>query len=159
MYIPAVLKGLEYVASSKLANENHSHTMSHGPCFLSAMPGAIQAMDSLIAKGTPMHETNDALETHVLPCAEAVLAGTLALMTGHAQCGCKNQKRMMASKISANLAGIDSLTGLSPNFKIVMQRLQAHWERLAATEYSAALHADGMPTDSPAAHAPPALVQ
>lgn len=33
-------------------------------------------------------------EEHVMPCAEAMLAGTLALMTGHAQsaCACATQR-------------------------------------------------------------------
>jgi hypothetical protein len=44
-----------------------------------------------------------AADAQGLPLAEALLAGTLALMTGHAQACCEGQRALMAKKIIANL--------------------------------------------------------
>lgn len=70
-------------------------------------------------------------EEYVMPSAEAVLAGTLALMTGHAQSTCAHQQGLMAAKIGANLWVLASHPILSPNFQAVAERMRAHWTVLA----------------------------
>lgn len=69
-------------------------------------------------------------EEHVMPCAEAMLAGTLALMTGHAQSTCATQRDLMGRKIRSNLFFLGQHPGLSPSFRTVLQRMQQHWSAL-----------------------------
>lgn len=69
-------------------------------------------------------------EEHVLPCTEAMLAGTLALMTGHAQSACATQRDLMGRKIRSNLFFLGQHPGLSPSFRTVLQRMHQHWDVL-----------------------------
>lgn len=62
-----------------------------------------------------------------MPSVEALLAGTLALMTGHAQSACSHQRSLMAQKIGANLCCLSRHPALSSNFKTVVERMRAHW--------------------------------
>ncbi len=54
-------------------------------------------------------------EEHVMPCAEAMLAGTLALMTGHAQSTCATQRGLVGRKIRSNLFFLSQHPELSPS--------------------------------------------
>lgn len=65
-----------------------------------------------------------------LPTAEAVLAATLALMTGHAQACCEAHRWVMLTKIVANLHLLAHHPGVSPGFKTVAEQLYAMWARL-----------------------------
>lgn len=65
-----------------------------------------------------------------LPTAEAVLAATLALMTGHAQACCEEHRWVMLRKIVANLHLLAHHPGLSAGFKTVAEQLHAMWGRL-----------------------------
>jgi len=69
---------------------------------------------------------------YTLPRVEAMLAGTLALMTGHAQNSCPNRRMLMALKIRKNLQELQEQAGLSEAFRTVVQRLGQHWGALAA---------------------------
>ncbi|MDO9201183.1 hypothetical protein [Hydrogenophaga sp.] len=81
----------------------------------------------------PNTDPND--EEYVMPCAEAMLAGTLALMTGHAQSACARQRILMAKKIRSNLYFLGQNPDLTPNFRTVVQRMHLHWDALVnATE-------------------------
>lgn len=62
-----------------------------------------------------------------MPSVEALLAGTLALMTGHAQSACTRQRGLMAQKIGTNLCCLAQHPALSANFKAVVERMRAHW--------------------------------
>lgn len=73
----------------------------------------------------------DADEEYALPCAEALLAGTLALMTGHAQAICPNRRMLMALKIRHNLGQLRSHRGLNEQFRVVLLRLCHEWGALA----------------------------
>ncbi len=69
-------------------------------------------------------------EEHVMPCAEAMLAGTLALMTGHAQSACATQRELMGRKIRSNLFFLGQHPALSPSFRTVVQCMHQHWDVL-----------------------------
>ncbi len=69
-------------------------------------------------------------EEHVLPCTEAMLAGTLALMTGHAQSACATQRDLMGRKIRSNLFFLGQHPALTPSFRTVLQRMHQHWDTL-----------------------------
>lgn len=66
-------------------------------------------------------------EEYGMPCAEALLAGTLALMTGHAQACCAGQRGVMAHKVVANLDLLVRHPGLSPAFRAMLGQLQRRW--------------------------------
>lgn len=68
---------------------------------------------------------------YILPRVEAMLAGTLALMTGHAQNGCPNRRMLMALKIRHNLQELQEQDGLSEAFRTVLRRLGHEWGALA----------------------------
>lgn len=82
----------------------------------------------------PDHGINDPdigqSEQSRLPTAEALLAGTLALMTGHAQGCCQNHRTLMTEKIIANLAMLSSHPQASSGFQAVTARLHLMWVRL-----------------------------
>ncbi len=67
---------------------------------------------------------------YAMPCAEALLAGTLALMTGHAESACARQRVLMAQKIRSNLLFLGGHPGLTPNFRRVVHRMHGHWDTL-----------------------------
>jgi hypothetical protein len=64
--------------------------------------------------------------------AEALLAGTLALMTGHAEATDAGERRLMAQRISGNLLQLAEHPLLSPHFRMALSALMAHWEALLA---------------------------
>lgn len=72
-------------------------------------------------------------DSYVLPCAEALLAGSLALMTGHAQSDCARQRFLMARKIRSNLFFLAQHPGINATFRTVLQRMHDHWDQLVQT--------------------------
>lgn len=76
------------------------------------------------------YETNPASEEYELPAVEAVLAGTLALMTGCAQSSCLAQRRRMMDRIVDNMALLAAHPQLSSQFRCAVGRLRCHWELL-----------------------------
>jgi hypothetical protein len=83
-------------------------------------------METAVNTEPELHEN----EEHDMPCAEAMLAGTLALMTGHAQSTCATQRDLMGRKIRSNLFFMGQHPGLTPNFRTVIQRMHQHWDTL-----------------------------
>jgi len=72
-----------------------------------------------------------------MPCAEAVLMATMALMTGHAQNKNEQHLQWMARKISVNLEILASHPSLSEGFKKALSRLVIAWMRQALKDPSA----------------------
>ncbi|MBA4195729.1 MAG: hypothetical protein C0451_14275 [Comamonadaceae bacterium] len=71
-------------------------------------------------------------DEYIMAAADAVLASTLALLTGHAQCACAQQRMMMARKIRSNLYLLAQHPALPPPFRLVVQRLHGHWNGIVA---------------------------
>lgn len=69
-------------------------------------------------------------EEYVMPCAEALMAGTLALMTGYACCVCAQHRDMMAKKAVSNLHALSQHPQLSMGLRAVATRLQGQWAEL-----------------------------
>lgn len=69
-------------------------------------------------------------EEQRLPCAEAILAGTLGLMTAHAQADCNNQRQRIAEKVELNLQGLAEHPALSIQFRLALSVLSTHWRLL-----------------------------
>jgi hypothetical protein len=81
-------------------------------------------------------------EEYTLPCAEALMAGTLALMTGHTQSINEEHLELMASKIASNLNALAATPLLSPEFKTLLWALSQRWQKMghgAALSQSAAI--------------------
>ena len=66
-------------------------------------------------------------DEYTMPCAEAILAGTLALMTGHARCACAQHRDIMASKAASNLILLARHPLLSEGFKTVAFKMHTQW--------------------------------
>lgn len=77
-------------------------------------------------------ELREDVTEYVMPCAEAMLACTLALMTGHAESNSAPHRALMARKISSHLFHLGQHPGLTPNFRSVVQRMHGHWGTLLA---------------------------
>lgn len=72
-------------------------------------------------------------EEYCMPCVEALLAGTLALMTGHLQACCDGHREAMAAKIASNLAQLAGHPMLTPPFRAMLASLHTRWDRPQAT--------------------------
>jgi hypothetical protein len=84
-------------------------------------------------------------EVRALPSAEAMLAGTLALMTGVVERAALTQplaghaqSLMMAAKVRSNLFFLSGHPQLSTGFRTTVERLRTHWDRLAVPAGAAA---------------------
>jgi hypothetical protein len=81
-------------------------------------------------------------EEHELPTVEAVLAGTLALMTGYSQALLAElhpeHRVLMGRKIGNNLALLAEHPQLSTPFKAMLGGLQRRWAQMAGCTAEAA---------------------
>lgn len=71
-------------------------------------------------------------EEYSLPCAEALLAGTLALMTGHTQACCDSHREAMGRKIVANLQLMGQADIFTPHFRTMVWNLHERWVQQGA---------------------------
>lgn len=89
------------------------------------------------------------IEEHELPSVEAVLAGTLALMTGYSQAlqaELDPRGRVaMGDKIGANLALLGDHPQLSAGFRRVLDSLRKRWLAMGECSRSAAAGCDVPP--------------
>lgn len=76
------------------------------------------------------HASCDEVNEVQLPAVEAILAGTLALMTGHAQAGSPCERQAMRGKIASNIDLLARHAQLSPTFRRAMGQLCAHWRSM-----------------------------
>ncbi|MDB5931578.1 MAG: hypothetical protein JWR60_3285 [Polaromonas sp.] len=74
----------------------------------------------------PPHE-NDDQNSYRLPSAEAVLTGTLALMTAYARGCCDSHREPMMRKIIDNLLLLSRYSAASPGFRSATSNLRAIW--------------------------------
>lgn len=77
-------------------------------------------------------ETDANDNEYLLASSEALLAGTLALMTGQAQASCVEARCLMTHRICANLLELGQHPALNPNFRAAVRHLHEHWCRLDA---------------------------
>lgn len=67
-------------------------------------------------------------EEYSMPGSEALLACTLALMTGHAQACSDSQRQLIAQKISHHLSQLAAHPLLSPQFRSMLWNLHQRWQ-------------------------------
>ncbi len=101
---------------------------------------------------SPSHQSS---EEYALPSGEALLAATLALMTGHVQTDSSGHQALFGKKIVANLELLAKDPQLSPAFKRLLAALRTRW---LMQGHSATQHLDPQ-SDSPAWHASPTVLQ
>lgn len=77
-------------------------------------------------------KTDSPGEEYLLAHSEALLAGTLALMTGQAQASCREARCLMTHRICANLRELGHHPALTPDFRAAVRRLHEHWCRMEA---------------------------
>lgn len=76
-----------------------------------------------------MPPTDHADEEYTLPSVEALLAGTLALMTGYAQSAKECPHRAhMAGKLVTNLQQLSGHSQLSPPMQAMLANLRTRWQ-------------------------------
>lgn len=66
-------------------------------------------------------------EEYEMPALEAVLAGTMALMTGFSKAPTVHQKNVLAEKIFCNLGLLSQHPVVSPGFQVMTFKLRSHW--------------------------------
>jgi hypothetical protein len=69
---------------------------------------------------------------HPASSAEAMLAATVALMTGYAQVSTLEQRCLMAHKVCAALLQLADDPDLSVDFRMALSALHRHWQVLLA---------------------------
>jgi len=93
-------------------------------------------------------------EEHELPCIEAVLAGTLALMTGYSQAlqaaTHPEQRLLMGRKITRQLELLAGHVQLSCGFRRVLSGLSQRWQLMSACTEAAGHDCIGGRAASPA---------
>ena len=72
-------------------------------------------------------------EEYSMPCAEALLASTLALMTGYVQACCDDHREMMAHKIATNLQFLSESPMLTAHFRTLVGNLRGRWLQQAGS--------------------------
>src|SRR4051794_25107375 len=82
------------------------------------------------------HQHHHEIEEHELPCIEAVLACTLALMTGYSQAlqaaTHPEQRLLMGRKITGQLSQLADHAQLSRGFRHVLAGLSERWQLMSA---------------------------
>lgn len=66
-------------------------------------------------------------EEYEMPALEAVLAGTMALMTGFTKAPTVHQQNVLAEKIFSNLCLLSQHPLVSPGFQVMTFKLRSHW--------------------------------
>ena len=96
---------------------------------------------------------------HVMPSAEAMLAGTLALMTGYAQHTDAGIRSLMAKKVVSNLFFLSGHPHLTDAFRSMLGNLRTRWQMEAAKGAQHACDVQSARQPEPLWHATPASVQ
>ena len=98
-------------------------------------------------------------EEYRLPCTEALLASTMALMTGHAHTAEAPYRDAMARKIIVNLQALSQMPGLTEHFCTMLRGLQTHWAPKAERHAAEAALRDPEPRPQALWHAAPEALQ
>ncbi len=104
---------------------------------------------------------NEQANYHMLH-AEALLAGTLALMTAHAQCTCPktiSNKDLMAKKIISNLSQLISHANLTEQFRMTLGNLHKMWATFDAAQQTDEHREPQTASHGVLQHAAPAALQ
>lgn len=73
--------------------------------------------------------TNESLHEYAISGLEALLAGTLALMSAYAHGTCKAHRSLISEKILSNLHCLQAQNALSPEFRKVLLQVGHAWHQ------------------------------
>lgn len=78
---------------------------------------------------TPSKAAEMTEEEYTLPCLEALLAGSFALMTGYAQSApdCPHRP-LLAAKLISNLIRLSHHGSLTPSMRAMLANLRTRWQ-------------------------------
>jgi hypothetical protein len=103
------------------------------------------------SRALPSNDTGEHIEEYELPSAEAVLAGTLALMTGYSQALQAEhdpaQRLAISLRVAHNLDRLAEQATLSEPFRALSARLSLLWRQMARC--TAEARADCLETGAP----------
>jgi hypothetical protein len=92
-------------------------------------------LPAMPTRAAPSMEPDPTVEEFDLPCGEAVLAGTLALMTGYSQALQAEhdpaQRLVISLRIAQNLDRLADQAALSAPFRALSGKLAALWQQIA----------------------------
>lgn len=95
-------------------------------------------------------------EEYVLPSVDALMAGTLALMTGYAQAAEGDPNRsMLARKLVSNLFFLSEHPQVSPHMRCMLANLRTRWQ----VEVEQGCGSRCVPAPTPLWHNAPEVVQ
>lgn len=76
-------------------------------------------------------DTHSLDEEYEMPSVDALLAGTLALMTGYAQAGVNDRHRpLLARKLVSNLFFLSEHPQVSPPMRCMLANLRTRWRQV-----------------------------
>ena len=83
----------------------------------------------------PTSDSDPQVEEYELPCTEALLAGTLALMTGYSQALQAEhdpaQRLMISLRVAHNLERLAAQSALTAPFRALSGKLATLWQQMA----------------------------
>jgi hypothetical protein len=92
-------------------------------------------LNAMRSQAPPPSESNDPIEEYELPCSEAMLAGTLALMTGYSQSLQAEhdpaQRLHISLRVAHNLERLAGQPTLSEPFRALSAKLTTLWRQMA----------------------------
>ncbi len=74
-------------------------------------------------------QSNESLHEYAISGLEAMLAGTLALMSAYAHGSCKAGRGLISEKIVSNLYCLQAQNALSPEFRKVLAQVGHAWQQ------------------------------
>jgi hypothetical protein len=72
---------------------------------------------------------SDSINEYAISGLEAMLAGTLALMSAYAHGACKAHQGLISGKIQSNLCCLQAQNALSPEFRKVLSQVGHSWQQ------------------------------
>ena len=73
--------------------------------------------------------TQESVSDYAITGLEAMLAGTLALMSAYAHGACKAHQGLIIGKIQSNLCCLQAQNALSPEFRKVLSQVGHSWQQ------------------------------
>ena len=82
--------------------------------------------------------TQESVSDYAITGLEAMLAGTLALMSAYAHGACKAHQGLISGKILSNLCCLQAQNSLSPEFRKVLSQVGNSWQQHQLTQLDGA---------------------
>jgi hypothetical protein len=76
----------------------------------------------------------ESVNEYAITGLEALLAGTLALMSAYAHGACRAHQPLISGKILSNLCCLQAQTALSPEFRQVLSQVGQSWQQHRLTQ-------------------------